>query len=563
MFILNLDLFLLLFFLFCVFLCVLCDSVVSSSYEESDMDLAGLIRALSSPAAYPQPVEEVEVRQTHISVVFLAGEFVYKLKKPVNPGFLDFSTLEKRLHFCREELRLNRRLAPDVYLAVVPVVRTADGLKWEAEGEAIEWAVKMRRLPEEVTLLERLRRNEVGVELIESLAGKIASFHRTADTNERIAAFGRFDGVARLVRDVFTNSAPQVGETVSPAIFDHIRSLAEEALSRLRPLIEKRASQNRTRDAHGDLHLDHIYYFPDKELPADLVIVDCIEFNERFRFIDPVADMAFTVMDLAFYGRRDLARAFADAYFHAADDEEGLELLPLYTAYRATVRGEVEGMLVMEKEVPENERTAAERRARAHWLLALGELEEPEKKPCLLFMAGLPGAGKSMLAQALAEKANFCLIRSDVVRKELATQTRSAREEMYSPEWTERTYAECLHRAEQLLFEGKRVLIDATFREETQRRIFLEAAIRWGVPGAMLLCHAEPDTVRRRLQQRRGDASDADWSVYLHLAASWEELSAFTQRYCHVISTEDGPEEGISRALQVLRQMGFVQESFG
>jgi aminoglycoside phosphotransferase family enzyme/predicted kinase len=492
-------------------------------------------------------------------VVFLAGSHVYKLKKPVNPGFLDFSTLAKRLHYCREEVRLNRRLAPDVYLGVVPVVRTAAGLRWEAQGEAIEWAVKMRRLPEEATLLERLRRDEIGVELIESLAGKIASFHRAADTNERIAAFGRFDGVARLVRDVFANSASQVGKTVSPAVFDRIRTLTEETLSRLRPLIERRASRGIPRDAHGDLHLDHIYYFPDKEPSADLVVVDCIEFNERFRFIDPVADMAFAVMDLAFYGRRDLARAFADAYFRAADDEEGRKLLPLYTAYRASVRGEVEGMLVMEKEVPEAERTAAAKRARAHWLLALGEVEEPEKKPCLLFMAGLPGAGKSMLAKALAERAIFCLIRSDVVRKELAASARSVSEDIYTPEWSERTYTECLRRAEQLLFEGKRVLIDATFREEKQRRFFLKAAVHWGVPGAMLLCRAEPDTVRRRLEQRRGDASDADWSVYLQLAASWEEPGAFTQRYCHVISTEGGPEEGFSRPLEVLQQLGLWQ----
>ncbi len=519
------------------------------------MELADLIKALSSPAAYPQAVEKVEVRQTHISVVFLTGEHVYKLKKPVNPAFLDFSTLEKRLHFCREEIRLNRRLAPDVYLGVVPVVHTTDGLKWEAEGEAIEWAVKMRRLAKEATFLERLRRDEIGAELIGSLAGKIAFFHRTADTNERIAAFGRFDGVARLLRDVFRNSMPQVGKTVTQTVFDRIRTLTEESLARLRPLIEKRAEQGMPRDTHGDLRLDHIYYFPNKEPPADLVVIDCIEFNERFRFIDPVADMAFVVMDLVFHGRRDLAHAFADAYFSAAGDEQGRALLPLYTAYRATVRGEVEGMLAMAKEVPEAERAAAEKRARAHWLLALSELEEPGRKPCLVFMAGLPGAGKSMLAQALAEKADFCLIRSDVVRKELAAPTRSAREEIYTSEWTARTYAECLRRAEFLLFEGKRVLIDATFREEKQRRIFLEAAVERGVPGGMLLCRAEPDTVRRRLEQRRGDASDADWSVYLQLAASWEEPGAFTQRYCHVVSTEGGPEEGSSRAREALRQM--------
>jgi aminoglycoside phosphotransferase family enzyme/predicted kinase len=523
------------------------------------MVLAALIEALSSPAAYPQPVENVEVRQTHISVVFLAGDHAYKLKKPVAPAFLDFSTLAKRLHFCREEVRLNRRLAPDVYLGVVPVVRTAAGLKWEAEGEIVEWAVKMRRLPEEATLLDRLRRGEIDLALIESLAGKIASFHRTADTNERIADYGRFDEVARIVRDVLVNSEHQVGKTVRPIVFDRIRDLTEETLSRLRPLIEKRASRGMPRDAHGDLRLDHIYYFPDKEPPADLIIVDCIEFNERFRFIDPVADMAFAFMDLVFYGRRELARGFADAYFRAAGDEEGRTLLPLYSAYRATVRGEVEGMLAVEPEVPEVKRAAAEKQARAYWLLALGEGEEPERKPCLLFMAGLPGAGKSMLAQALAERADFCLIRSDVVRKELATQRQSANEDIYTPEWNARTYTECLRRAEQLLFEGKRILVDATFREEKQRRTFLEAAVHWGVHGAMLYCRAEPDTVRRRLEQRRGDASDADWSIYLQLAASWEEPGAFTQRYCHVISTEGSPEESLFRALEVLRKMGLLE----
>jgi aminoglycoside phosphotransferase family enzyme/predicted kinase len=519
------------------------------------MELAELIEALSSPDAYPEPVEAVEVLQTHISVVFLTGAHVYKIKKPVRPDFLDFSTLEKRLDFCREEVRLNRRLAPEVYLGVVPVVRTAAGLRLEGEGEAVEWAVKMRRLPGEATLQERLRRDEVSVELIEALARKIASFHRTADTNERIAAFGRFDGVARIVRDVLVESAAHVGKTISPTVYERIREQTEKNLSRLRPLIEARASRGMPRNTHGDLHLDHIYYFPDQKPPGDLVIIDCIEFNERFRFIDPVADMAFTVMDLAFYGRRDLARAFADAYFHAAGDEEGRVLLPLYTAYRATVRGEVEGLLTAEQEVPKAERAAAGQRAHAHWLLALSELEEPGKKPCLLLMAGLPGTGKSILARSLVEKAKFCLIRSDVVRKELAFQdaASSQREQgIYTPEWNERTYVECLHRAEQLLWEGKRVVVDATFREEKQRRTFLVAAVRLGVQGLILLCRVEPDTVRRRLEQRKGDASDADWSIYLHLAASWEEPGSFTKRFCHVISTEGSPEESLSRALEVL-----------
>jgi aminoglycoside phosphotransferase family enzyme len=343
------------------------------------MDLLPLIEALSEPAAYPYPVEAVEVRQTHISAVFLAGPFVYKVKKPVNLDFLDFSTLEKRFHFCEEEVRLNRRLAPKVYLGVVPVVWTAKGLQFEGDGEVIEWAVKMQRLPDEATLLERVRRGEVGIELVEALARRIASFHKGAETNERVAAFGRFDAVAHNILDIFAEAGSQVGTTVSEAIFGRVKSLAEEALARLRPLIEARAARGMPRDCHGDLHLDHIYVFPDRAPPADLVIIDCIEFNERFRFIDPVADMAFVVMDLTYLGRKDLARTFADAYFHAAQDEEGRALLPLFTAYRATVRGLVEGLELAEKEVPEAERSAALERARTHWFLALSELEESER----------------------------------------------------------------------------------------------------------------------------------------------------------------------------------------
>ncbi len=527
------------------------------------MELPGLIEALAHPAAYPYPVADVQVRQTHISVVFVAGPYAYKIKKPVNPGFLDFTTLEKRHHFCEEEVRLNRRLAPEVYLGVVPIVQTARGMRFEDKGEVVEWAVKMQRLPDEATLQERLRHGDVGVNLVESLARKIASFHQTAEANERIAAFGRFETVARIIRDILAQAVPQVGTTVSQAVFGRVQGLADQALARLRPLIEQRATQGIPRNCHGDLHLDHIYFFPDREPSADLVIIDCIEFNERFRFIDPVADIAFPAMDFAFYGRRDLARAFAEAYFRASGDDEGRALLPLYTAYRATVRGTVEGLLLAEKEVPEAEHAAAFGRARAHWLLALTELEEPGRRPCLVLVAGLPGTGKSTLAQGLAESAGFCVLRSDVVRKELAglpIQEQAPlhlRESLYIAEWNERTYAECLRRAERLLFEGKRVLVDATFREEQKRRNFLEVAIQWGVSGGMLLCQTESETVRRRLEKRQGDASDAEWSVYVQVAENWEEISALTRRDSHPISTEGSAEQALSRALEVLRQLGL------
>jgi aminoglycoside phosphotransferase family enzyme/predicted kinase len=530
------------------------------------MELVPLIEALSHAYAYCHPVETVEIRHTHISVVFLAGPFAYKVKKPVNLGFLDFSTLERRRHFCEEEVRLNRRLAPDVYLGVVPVGRTGRGLLIEGPGEVVEWAVKMRRLPEDATLQTHLRRGEVGAELLKALARKIASFHARAESGAHIFTFGRFELVARNARENFVQAAPQVGITLSRAVFDRLRGLTEDALARLRPLIESRAGRGVPRDTHGDLHLDHVYHFPDRQPPGNLVIIDCIEFNERFRFADPISDMAFLVMDLAFHGRRDLGRTFGDEYFDASGDEEGRALLPFYLAYRAAVRGKVEGFELPEKEVPEAERSAAFAKARGHWLLALGELETPGRRPCLVLIGGLPGTGKSVLAQQLAERTGFRLIRSDQVRKELAglaagESARAALDEgIYTAAWTERTYAECLARAEQLLFEGDRVIIDAGFAQEAKRRAFLEAAASLGVPALLLICQAGADVVRQRLDSRRGDASDADWSVYQTAFARWEEIGPDTREHVRHVSTMGARDQVLTRALTVLAESSLLGE---
>ena len=380
------------------------------------MELTRLIDALSDPSAYPDPVSRIEVRQTHISVVFLAGAFVYKIKKPVSLGFLDFNSLEKRRHFCEEEVRLNRRLAPTVYRGVLPVTHSGDTIQVAGQGEVIEWAVKMEHLPESANLGAAVDRGEVGPDELQALARKVAGFHAAAQPAESRVA-GNLEAVARNVRENFDQAGSLVGSAVSATVLQRLGRSPRRPW-RWGPLIQARADRGVPRDAHGDFRLDHVYRFPERPPPADLVIIDCIEFNERFRFIDPVADSAFLAMDLLFHGRRDLAGAFADAYFQASGDAEGRTLLPFYISYRAAVRGKVEGLAFLEQEVPEAERARALDRSRGYWLLALGELESADRRPALLLVGGLPGSGKSTLARSLAERAGFVVLRSDVLRKD-------------------------------------------------------------------------------------------------------------------------------------------------
>lgn len=527
------------------------------------MDVDRLIEALSQQAAYPGPVDEITVRQTHISVVFLAGGHVYKLKKPVQFGFLDFGTLAKRRHFCEEEVRLNRRLAAEVYEGVVPVARDGDTLRWEGRGEVVEWGVKMRRLPDEARLGERLRHGEATRKHLTELARLVADFHRRASAGPDIAAYGRFPVVAANARENFVQSQRQIGITVSHTVFRRLREETEARLGQLRERIEARANRGMTRETHGDLHLEHVYFFPHEASPRRWLVIDCIEFNEKFRHADPVADLAFLLMDLRFRGHRREADWVEEAYLDASGDIDGRDLLPFYVAYRAAVRGKVEGFELNEHEIPAEEKVAAQAHSRAHWLLAYATLLAG-KGPALILVGGLPGTGKTTLAQALARTFHCPLIRTDVVRKELAGLETAAAptnfgEGIYTAAMTERTYSECLRRAEAALFEGNRVIVDGNFRTERHRHLFLDAARRWALPPLLLWCEAPPEVVRARLAARYGDASDADWAIYTQAADRLEPFDNVTREAVHTVPTSPPLEAVFRTVFEILRAAQLVQ----
>ena len=339
--------------------------------------LADLIAALREPSAYPHPVPDpVEVRQTHISTVFLAGDRAYKCKKPVDLEWVDYTTLARRLRFCEEEVRLNRRLAPDVYLGVVPVVRRNGALRLGGEGALVEWAVAMRRLPYTATLASAVERDALRLEWLDALATRLAAFHAAADGPPAGSRFGFADHFATVLEQNLAGVAAAAADGVIATVdADRLGAGSRAALDDARPLIDARARAGCVRECHGDLRLDHVYLFPEAEPPADLLVIDGIEFNDAFRFIDPVADIAFLVMDLGVHSCVEAARRFADGWFAASGDVEGRALLPLYEIYRAAVRTKVEAIRARATEVPADARERSRERARRHCAYGLELLE--------------------------------------------------------------------------------------------------------------------------------------------------------------------------------------------
>jgi aminoglycoside phosphotransferase family enzyme len=326
--------------------------------------LAFTVEALLEPKAFLHKPEKVELVQTQMSLIYLTGEFVYKVKKPVNLGYLDYTTLEKRHFFCRRELELNRRLCPDAYLAVVPIVKENGELRMEGQGEAIEYAVKMRQLPQGRMMDVLLSRGQVTLEMVESVAERLAGFHQKAATNQEIAAFGKLNVIRQNCDENFVQTEKYVGLTILRAKYERIRDYTNDFIESKAGLFEKRVGEGRIRDCHGDLHAAHVCF------TDDICIYDCIEFNDRFRYCDVTSELAFLAMDLDRYQRPGLSRHLVDSYVGLSHDEELLTLLNFYKCYRAYVRGKVEGFKLDDPLISQSEKMKALETARSYFQLA-------------------------------------------------------------------------------------------------------------------------------------------------------------------------------------------------
>jgi aminoglycoside phosphotransferase family enzyme/predicted kinase len=557
--------------------------------QRTPLESSELIRFLESAASYPHGPPDVRSIQTHISWVFVASPFVFKMKKPVNLGFADFSTLERRRHFCQREVELNRRLCPEVYLGVLPIFKTASGFSFNGEGEIAEYCVKMKELPRGWFLGELLAKNLVGEAEINRVISRLHRFYQSQSPSPEIELWGTTEKLKISTDENFAQVEPFVGKTISPAAFETVRRFTNRFYAVYEKLFRERIQQHRIRDCHGDLHLDHIHITPDA-----LSIFDCIEFNDRFRFIDIANDLAFLAMDFDFKGRSDLANLLLRNAAREFRDSQMLQLTDFYKCYRAFVRGKVEsiqanalplpppspkptplpspgdfvvplspgkraGMRAMSSGKLDSQEHA--KQAAHYFRLALRYAIAGSEKLVLVVM-GPVGTGKTTVARQLGRELDWPVFSSDQIRKILAgapLTERTAPEErdrVYSERMGEQTYKELLRQGFVVLEKKRGVVLDATFSRRSYREFLRQKCEMAKVHLQVIELDSDCDQIENRLRARdrsTGEISDARLEDLEKLTAAYEPPSELAPHLIK-ISANDSVLDTVKAALLQLSE---------
>ncbi|MDT8376659.1 MAG: AAA family ATPase [Mariprofundaceae bacterium] len=473
------------------------------------------VQAFTDSGFYPHPAADITMLQTHISWVFLAGAFAYKIKKPLNPGFLDFTTREKRLQACSAELSLNRRLAPDIYLQVLPVLQRGDayilGSGLEQHQEAIDYCLKMVRFDQRDLFDVRLTEAKFDPAWMDELATTIAGFHRHAESSPRISRFGGPGFLQRHIEANLEHAGRALPQDVPPPLLSGLKRESGVWLERCRSMIRQR-QERFVKNCHGDLHLKNITLFNNRPTPFD-----CIEFSDEFRMIDTMNDVAFLVMDCDSRNRSDLGYRFLSRYLEQSGDYDGLKLLPLYLSYRAGVRGKVSCLLLSEladESGSGESASAALHHDIRHYYSMAAQYLTGTKKPELFIIGGLSGSGKSHLALLALRHTSAVIIRSDATRKRIAADHPDL--PLYGEKMHRLTYRAMFDAAEKTLDAGFSVILDATFLSPASRERTAALGREKGVAWHFYWLDIEPETLRARVGRREADGrdvSDADLRV--------------------------------------------------
>jgi len=525
--------------------------------------LPAVVAAMLRPDFYPHRPRDVELVQTHVSWVFLAGEYVYKVKKPVRFAFVDASSLEARRRLCLEEVRLNARLAPEIYLGVAAIVApeggfALGGLTREAQTDAVEYAIVMRRLPGKRMLDRLASEGAVSAEEIEAIARHLGQFNRGA-SREAAPRYGCAAAVAQMVMGNLAECERFEGYTLNRAQMNGLIRYTRGFLDQNWQLLNSRSHEGRVIEGHGDLRCEHICLMGER-----IVIFDCVEFSERLRYGDAACDVAFLAMDLERLGVPDLAARLCVSYAAVTDDRDFTRLLPFYKCYRAAVRAKVESLRSLDSQVPRAERERARALAMRYFAMACGYAGCYDGRPVVIVVCGAAGTGKSTIARTLGNRLGFEVLNSDDVRKRMIGASPPTPLKapygggIYSQEFTQRTYDALILGAQRRLEAGAGVILDATFRHPGERRRVLEAAARTCAFALFVECRAEEAEVMRRLSERSrrpGSVSDADAAVYLRQVADFVPLDEIAPECRIAVDTTRGNDAAV---LAVEQRLGIL-----
>jgi len=522
------------------------------------MSVEALRGALSDSALYPHNPDCIEIEETHISVVAVVPPWVYKFKKPVDLGFLDFSTLEQRRHYCHEEVRLNRRFSPDIYEGVVPLVRTDDGLRVDPPGETgavVEHAVKMTYVDPNETLEARIEHGAATTTDIDRVARHLCAFYRETEATPQTAEAGWVDRLNDNIDENFEQTAGAIGTVFSRPAYDALQYFFDRTLDQCAPLFHRRRAGGFVLEGHGDLRLDHVHLSDQR-----VQILDCIEFNERFRHLDVANDVAFLAMDLDVAGRSDLARRFVRRMADGLGDPELRALMPFYKAYRAHVRAKVEAIRAAETEASPPDRTHARALARRHAQWAL-RYAVSGGRPLVIAVMGRSATGKSTQAEALARGLGWAHVASDRVRKRQAgvplhrRADAAVRKQLYTEGRTQRTYETLRTRALERGRAGTGTVLDATYSNPARRERLRSALRAADIPFALVELTASDETLKRRLSDRSETApaaSDARRDDFEALNERYEAPDALEDSRHLRIDADQDPSDTTTAVLNAL-----------
>lgn len=502
------------------------------------MPNSSLIKNLLSDRAFNHPIIQLGLIETHVSWVILTGKYAYKIKKPVDFGFLDFSTLEKRKHFCEEELRLGQLFAPEIYLAVVPITGTYEHPQINGNtGPILEYAVKMCEFSQDNLLNTLLKQGKLTKILIDQLGQLIAKFHKETLQAPKNSRFGLPHEIHAPTQQNFEQIIPLLSNPADIAQAKRLEIWANEQFTKHQKLFEERKKQGFIRDCHGDLHLANIILYHNK-----LILFDRLEFNEDLRWTDVIADLAFLAMDLAGKKQPKLANQLINTYLQCTGDYEGLNLLVYYLSYRAVVRAKIALFRLNQKDL--NDKEKLDIRNDYYNFINLAESYTQTNKPALIIMHGLAGSGKSTIAKNIAIECGGIQISSDIIRKQLfnialyENSHSKPFEGIYTLQSTKKTYNKLLDLAKIVIKAGFTVLIDATFLFHNQRLMFYNLAKTLTVPFYILHCQTNDLKLMQRIKKRsirNNHISEANSSILKLQKELIEPLLTSEQQYTLII----------------------------